>query len=275
MNIGIRLHDVEAGDIAHRLHVAHEQGFGCAHVALSKVFDGYKMTLPELTPGWAMSVKRAFAKENLDVAVLGCYLNLATPDEAALKATQEVYKAHLRFGSVLGAGVVGTETGAPNVDYHFEEACHTQEALDRFLFGLEPVVKYAESVGQILALEPVFKHIMWNPKQARKVLDSIGSPNLQIIFDPVNLLHESNYEQRDEIFAEAMDLLCDEIAVLHIKDFNIVDGKLVSCGAGTGMMDYTEILKFAREKKPDIHATLEDTKPENAVFCRKFIAERM
>ena len=274
MNIGIRLHDTKPGDIESRIVAANDQGFRCAHVALAMTIPGYKMTIPELTPGFAMHLKKLFATEKMDIAVLGCYLNLATPDQDALKHTQDVYKAHLRFASILGAGVVGTETGAPNVDYHFEEACHTDKALDQFLFGLEPVVKYAESVGQILALEPVYRHIMWNPKQTRKVLDSISSPNLQIIFDPVNLLHESNYMNRDEIFAESLDLFGDEIAVIHIKDFDIIDGKLVSMGAGLGQMNYDAILKFAKEKKPYIHATLEDTKPENAEQCRRFIKHR-
>ncbi len=272
MQLGIRLHDVEEGTVEHRLELAREQGFKCAHIALSKVAD-YKMTLPELTPGWAMNLKRAFDKNDMDVAVLGCYLNLATPDEAALKATQEKYYAHLRFGSMMGAGVVGTETGAPNVDYHFEPACHTDEALKAFIKGVKPVVKCAEQFGQILAIEPVFRHIVWNPKVARRALDEIGSPNLQIIFDPVNMLDISNYEQRDEIFAEAMDILKNEIAVIHIKDFKVEGDKLISVGAGLGQMgdSYKAIAKFAKECKPYIHATLEDTKPDNAKQCREHI----
>lgn len=274
MNVGIRLHDVEPGDIKHRLAVAADQGFGCAHLALAPNFPGYKMTLPELTPGWAMEIKKNFEMEKLDVAVLGCYLCLADNDEASLKRTQEIYKAHLRFASVLGAGVVGTES--PTADPRPLEELHTEAALEQFIRGLEPVVKYAESVGQIIALEPVFRHTMYNPKQARKVLDAISSPNLMIIFDPVNMLHESNYEQRDEIFAEAMDLLKNEIAVLHIKDFDMVDGNLVSMGAGLGMMDtsYDPILKFAKENKPFIHATLEDTVPTNAKQCLEYIKNR-
>lgn len=273
LQIGIRLHDVEKGTIEQRVATAHRQGFACAHIALSKLC-GYKMTLPELTPGWAMYLRKVFAKEEIDIAVLGCYLNLATPDKDALKKTQETYKAHLRFAALLGSGVVGTETGAPNVEYRFEEACHTEEALQTFITNLRPVVKYAESAGVILALEPVFKHIMWNPGQTRKVLDAIDSPNLQVIFDPVNLLDISNYERRDEIFAEAMETFGDEIAVIHLKDFKVEDGKLISCAAGSGMMNYDAILKFAKKHKPYIHATLEDTVPENAVGARQFIQKR-
>ncbi len=38
-------------------------------------------------------------------------------------------------------------------------------------------------------------------------------------------------------------------------------------------MDYTNIVKFALEKKPFIHATLENTKPETAVQSRKVIED--
>ena len=273
MQVGIRLHDVAQGTIEQRAQTAREQGFSCAHIALSKLCD-YKMTLPELTPGWAMYLRKVFAKEDVDIAVLGCYLNLATPDKEALAKTQEIYKAHLRFASILGCGVVGTETGAPNTEYKFEEACHTEEALQTLITNLQPVVQCAENAGVILALEPVYKHIMWNPKQTRKVLDAIASPNLRIIFDPVNLLDISNYEKREDIFAEAMETFGDEIAMIHLKDFTVGEGKLISCAAGTGMMNYDAILKFAKQHKPYVHATLEDTKPENAVQAREFIEKR-
>ena len=273
MQVGIRLHDVAQGTIEQRAHTAREQGFSCAHIALSKLCD-YKMTLPELTPGWAMYLKKVFAKEDVDIAVLGCYLNLATPDKEALRKNQEIYKAHLRFASILGFGVVGTETGAPNKEYKYEEACHTEEALQTFITNLRPVVRCAENAGVIFALEPVYKHIMWNPEQTRKVLDAIDSPNLRIIFDPVNLLDISNYERRDEIFAEAMETFGDEIAMIHLKDFTVEDGKLNACAAGSGMMNYDAILKYAKQHKPYVHATLENTTPENAVEAREFIEKR-
>lgn len=91
------------------------------------------------------------------------------------------YMAHIRMASLLGAGVVGTETGAVNESYSFEERNHSEEALDIFIKNVRPVVQYAEKMGVILAIEPVYKHIVCNPKRARKVLDEIGSPNLQII----------------------------------------------------------------------------------------------
>ena len=104
-------------------------------------------------------------------------------------------------------------------------------------------------MGVILAIEPVYKHIVCNPKRARKVLDEIGSPNLQIIFDPVNLLDISNYKERESIIAEAIEVLGEDIAVIHIKDFIVKDGALVSGGCGNrGDGLYADYSFYQREK---------------------------
>lgn len=271
MQLGIRLHDIKKAPLEERLAIAHEQGFACGHLALAKVISEYPVDDGALTPGFALYLKKLFAKNELDVAVLGCYLNLANPNEESLAKIKRRYLTNIRFASLLGAGVVGTETGAVNEEYKFEERNHSDEALDIFIRNVRPVVEYAEKMGVILAIEPVAKHIVCNPKRARRVLDEIASPNLQIIFDPVNLLDHSNYQNREEIFAEAIDLLGEDIAMVHIKDFVVKDNELVSVAAGTGEMDYSQIIRFMKEKKPYIHATLENTVPENAVAAREYI----
>lgn len=271
MQLGIRLHDIKKAPLEERLSIAHEQGFACGHLALSKVISEYPVDDGALTPGYALYLKKLFAKNELDIAVLGCYLNLANPNLESLNKIRKRYLTHIRFASLLDVGVVGTETGAVNEEYKFEERNHSEEALDIFIHNVRPVVEYAEKMGVIFAIEPVYKHIVCNPKRARRVLDEINSPNLQIIFDPVNLLDISNYKNRDEIIEEAMELLGDDIAMIHIKDFVVEDGKLVSVAAGTGEMDYTKIMKFIRERKPYVHVTLENTVPENAVAAREYI----
>lgn len=273
MQLGIRLHDITKAPLEERLQIASEQGFCCGHLALSKVISEYPVTDSALTPGFACYLKRLFAEKKLDVAVLGCYLNLADPNEEKLKRNQAHYLAHIRFASLLGAGVVGTETGAVNEAYQFEERNHSEEALQIFIRNLRPVVEYAEKMGIILAIEPVYKHIVCNPERARRVLDEIASPNLQIIFDPVNLLDICNYKDREQIFEEAIELLGKDIAVVHIKDFKAEGDRLVSVAAGTGEMDYREIIRFIKREKPYIHVTLENTVPENAVAARQYIQQ--
>lgn len=279
MQLGIRLHDVNAAEpeerqtLEARAKTAREEGFSCVHLALSKCIPNTSFDGAALTEGLAAHVRRVFRDNALDVAVLGCYLNLAHPDAEKIREFQSRYFGHLRVAALAGVGMVGTETGAPNAAYKLDANTHTEEALNIFLHNLEPVVDCAEHWGVSLAIEPVWNHIVYDADRARQVLRSIASPNLRIIFDPVNLLCMENADRRDAVIGEAMDKLCNDIAMVHLKDFVRRDGKLVSVAAGTGEMDYTEILRFLKARKPFIQATLENTCNENAVTSRNFIEE--
>lgn len=271
MQIGIRLHDTRPLPLEERLNIIFEQGFTCTHLALSKVISEYAVDDAALTPGFAMYLRKLFGKLDIDIAVLGCYLNLAHPDPHQLKRIMNTYLAHIRFASLLGCGAVGTETGAPNVLYKYEPACRSEEALQLLIENLRPIIAYAEAMGVIFAIEPVRDHIVFNSQRAKQVLDAINSPNLQIILDPVNLLGMDNYKQQTIVIQEAIDLLGKDVAVIHLKDFVIRDNSMISVAAGTGELNYDPIMRYVKEKKPFIHCTLENTLPENAIVAREYI----
>lgn len=271
MRIGIRAHDVAYAPLDELIPNIHKQGFHCMHIALAKSIKEFKPGVETMTPGLAMYIKELCAENKVDVAVLGCYLNLCNPNPEKHKEIVEKYKAHIRFASILGCGVVGTETGAVNEEYKYEPANHSDEALQCFIDNLRPIVKYAEQFGVIVAIEPVWKHIVNTVERARKVLDAIDSPNLQIIFDPVNLLYVGNIDKQDEIIDKAFDLLLKDIAVVHCKDYVVEGDELKSIAAGTGGLNYPLLLKKIKEYKPYVHCTLENTVPENAVATREFM----
>ena len=271
MQLGIRMHDTTNLPIEDRVRHIKELGFTCGHLALGKVFQNSLAVDEVLTPGFAMYLKRLFEKNQLDCAVLGCYLNLANPDKLQLEKIINRYKAHIRFAAILGCGVVGTETGAPNTAYQFTPECHSEEALQIFITNLRRIVEYAEKMGVLIGIEPVFSHIVNTPARARKVLDEIQSPNLQIILDPVNLLGSSNVMRAKEVVDEAICLLGEDVAVIHIKDYIVENGRVCSVGAGMGQMDYSSLMQFIKRRKPYIHATLEDTTPQNCLQCKEYI----
>jgi len=128
MNLGIRLHDVKKGPIEERVKIASEQGFKCAHLALKKVYDTIPVDDEALTPGFACYLRKLFEKNDLDIAVLGNYLNLTTPDEEEYKKSLHRYMVHMRLAALMNVGVVGSETGAVNKEYKYEEANHSEEA---------------------------------------------------------------------------------------------------------------------------------------------------
>lgn len=268
IQLGLRLHDGEPLPLEQLLPLVRKKGFTCVHMALSKSMKGTPCTPSALTPGYAGWLRRQLAENGLDAAVLGCYLNLAHPDRAALADIQERYYAHLRFAALLGCGMVGTETGAPNAEYRSCPECRSEKALSVFIQNLKPVVRCAEQYGVTLAIEPVVRHIVWGPKPCRRVLDEIGSHNLKVLFDPVNMLERA--EGADEVLAEAIELLGPDIVMVHLKDYVRTEaGELDAVGAGLGEMDYTRVMRFLKAEKPYIYATLENTTPDNAVACRE------
>ena len=167
--------------------------------------------------------------------------------------------------------MVGTVTVNRNSLYVPDPASRTEEALYTFTKNLSCVVEYAEKMGVVVAIEPVCRHIVYDARRARQVLRSIQSPNLQIILDPVNLLDDCDAGRYKDVVKEAIELLGEDVAVIHVKDFSVSEGKIVSMAAGTGIMDYSDLIRFMKTDKPYIHATLEDTVPENAVQAREFM----
>lgn len=244
------------------------QGFSCCHLALSQSFPEVPCTPSSLTPGYANYLKKAFQAGGIDIAILGNYLNLLHPDEDYLDYAVRMYMAHIRFASLLGCTMVATETGAPNREYAYCPECRDEKSLSLFIKRLKPIVRCAEQFGVILAVESVARHSMWNPAACRKVLDEIGSPNLQLIFDPVNLLDISNVDHCSELFQEYFELVGEEIAAVHLKDYrHTPDGKeliTIGVGAGLGEMDYSQVMGYLKKNKPHIFATLEDSTPSDA-----------
>ena len=270
MNIGIRLHDTAPGTLEQRLGFAKAQGFSCAHLALSKVVDGFSMAdaPARLNVELAEWVKGAFADNGLECAVLGCYLQLATTDAEVLARTQAIYRAHLRFACMMGAGVVGTETPLAQSD---QLNIHDPEALALFLRCVEPLVRCAEEEGAILAIEPVACHIVNTPQRMEQVLDALKSDHVQVILDAVNLLTRDNHADAQAIVDEAIRRFGDRVSVLHMKDYTVDPDAYMTkaCACGTGLMGYERLLEFAGEKQ--LPMTLENTTPANAEAARLFL----
>ena len=272
MNIGIRLHDTAPGTLKERLGFARAQGFSCAHVALSKVLDDFAMEdAPEkLTDEYARRVRKEFGESGLECAVLGCYLNLADPNPERRSKTQEIYKAHLRFAAKIGARVVGTETYANPESAFSDPAPQSEEAFQLLLDSLKPVVRYAEECGAVLAVEPVWCHIISTPERAVRMLEERPSENLQIILAAVNLIAPEEANRTEDIIRNAISLLGDRVRILHMKDYVITpEGELDACACGLGSMRYEQLLSFAAGR--DLPMTLENTVPDNAEEARLFL----
>ena len=265
LRLGVRGHDMPKAPFDELVKSISDAGFCCTQLALGKAIRDFSVSNEAMTFGMADYMKKVFEQNRVSVSVLGCYKNLANPDEEQLKKTIEAYKHHIRFARFLECGLVGTETGAVNTEYKFTPENHTEAALHIFIENLKMIVEYAEKMGVCIGIEPVYKHIMCNVERTRKVLDAVNSPNLRVILDPINLLNAENEKQHEAIVEEAFEVLGNEIDAIHIKDYVVKDGSIVyeKVTVGEGNFNIPHFLGILKAKKPFINVLLEASTPEN------------
>ena len=135
------------------------------------------------------------------------------------------------------------------------------------------MVRRAEEEDVILAVEPVYSHIISTPERAEQMLREIGSDHLRIIFDAVNLLGPGNVDHREQVLEETMERLGDRVALMHMKDYRLDGENMPACACGEGEMDYHALMAFAGER--NLSMTLENTRPETAEKARKTLLSQM
>jgi len=271
LRLGVRAHDfgrATADELAARIAAS---GFPCVQLALNKAIAGLNLQAGELTADLARNIGGAFARQGVAIEVLGCYVNPIYPDLKIRRTLLDYFKDHLRFAREFGCGLVALESGSVNAEYLPHPVNHGDEAFGAMLNSLSELVAEAERCGVSVGLEAVTAHTVSSAQKMRRVLDIIGSKNLKVVFDPVNLLSRETATEQARVIPEALQLLGDDIAVFHAKDFVLENGALKTVPAGRGQLDYAPVLQFIRSRKPGLGVLLEEAGAEVAGQCAQFL----
>lgn len=273
MNLGIRAHDIEANSLEELVTKIADKGLTCAQLALSKSLPFLNPESGSLSPGLASHVGRAFSGREIQIAVLGCYINMIHPDLSERKKGLDRFKEHIRFARDFGCSIVGTETGNVNAEIVYTKENFKEKPFLEVVESVSELVKEAEKFGVIVGLEAGVNHPVYSVQTLKRLLDMIDSHNLQVIFDPVNLLTSDNYLQQDEIFEEAFALLGDRIVIFHAKDFIIEGNSLKQVAVGKGLLHFDKLFNLLKLKKPYINILIEGTKEpfidESILYLRR------
>lgn len=262
MRLGMRCHDVIYSNLEDLSKSIQEKNFKSVHFALKKVKTGFDINKTHITPGMAKHIRDTFAKNGISIDILGCYINLANPDDSELKVLLDKFKEHIRFARDFGCSLVGTETGALNKEYVYGPENNTEEAFLRTLNSVKILVKEAEKFGVIVAIEGVAKHVINTPERMKRLLDNIDSNNLQVIFDPTNYMTPENYKNQNELINNAFEFFGDRIVAIHAKDFVCEDNEIKLAPIGRGLLNYNLLLSLVKKNNPYIDVFLESSKPE-------------
>lgn len=262
MNIGIRCHDFGKNSLEEQVQKVKGKGFSAVQLAVGKAIEGINFNSGCLSPGLAHHIGAAFQSSNIQIAILGCYINPVSPVLTERRKSLERFKEHIRYARDFGCSIVATETGSLNEDMSFAEENHGEEAFSVILESVTELVREAEKFGVIVGIEGVTVHTINTPTRMKRLLDEVASNNIQVVFDPVNFLNIKNYERQDEMIKEAIELFGDRIVAIHAKDFIVEDGHMKIVPAGRGQLNYKLLMKLIKDKKPFVNILLEDIKEE-------------
>ena len=117
INAGMRCHDIcpkmELEELFGQVKAA---GVTQIQLAMSKSISNYDFTPGHYSAGFARHIRSLLEENGIHVAVLGCYINPVNPIESQRQAEVARFIEHLKYARVIGADMVGTETGRLDPD---------------------------------------------------------------------------------------------------------------------------------------------------------------
>lgn len=265
MKIGVRAHDFGQREIGEMAGLLHDEEYEAAQLALPKAFMGIE-SYDDITPEKLEQIRTSFEKQNIDIAVFGCYMDLGNPDENVRRYAVDTLKKSMTWAKELGAHVVGTETAYPRLNWELRQQWKPF-MMDSILRVMEEAVR----VDMPLAIEPVWWHPLEDLETTMEVLEKVGdAAHLRMIFDASNLLKHPETTDQDACWTRWLDAVGDVIDVMHIKDFSLDRRKIYQPEAlGAGVMDYTAISRWLEKQEREIYLLREEM---NLLFAKEDIA---
>ena len=224
--------------------------------------DCVQITVPGATSARAWGeMLAACGRRGVAVAALGCYANLARPDDPGLHgataADVEVAFAALAAGGgplprqvVVWSGTFGPDLLAGDPRNGTIETWHT------VVTSVARLARRARELGCRLLVEPYHRHCLGTPRDyvllMRAALEAAGLPvdpagaPLGVVLDAPNLVGTEALDQLDDHLAAAIHTLGPWTGLVHLKDIGpAAGGQGVPAlpPPGAGVIDYPAYLR--------------------------------
>lgn len=258
MKIGVRAHDYGRHGVADYASLLKKEGYEAIQLAIPKAFTGIE-SYGDITEALCEEIHEEFAKQEIEIAVLGCYMDLGNPDDEIRAQAVQTFKNCLRFNQIIGARVVGSETAYPHLS-----KWEKHQWFGSMMDSLKELRDEAERLDVWMAIEPVGWHPLEDAETAREVLRQLDSDHVKIIFDPANVLERPGEMAQPMYWKRCFELLGDDIETIHLKDFTVDEnGAYVGKLLGEGVMDYSVLMDFLKTR-PDMPVLREEMNPATA-----------
>lgn len=202
--------------------------------------------LPDTIPMRVIEeVRQASKKYDVRLEAISATFNMTHPDAEVIAAGMKSLEAICAAAEMLNCPLVTLCTGSMDAEdqWRYHPDNNSQHAWDTLIVSMRKALGIAEKYGVALGIEPELANVVNSAQKARRLIDSMESPLLKVIFDPANLFEEATLEQQHNVVQEALELLGGDIAIAHAKD-RALDGSFAT--AGSGVLDYGFYLKHLR-----------------------------
>lgn len=254
MRFGIRAHNISCAGLRDLSAKLATLGIDTIQLALAKSFPDFKKG--SFTPSYARKIKEAFSSNGINVAVLGAYINCIHPIQTSRISELDFFREQLKFAKFMGADMVGLETSSMDTP-------DRESAYKCVLESMRELVSAAESLGVMIGIEGVYVHVINTPDMMYRLVNDLNSPNVGVIFDPVNYLSGDNYAEQKSIIKRHFELLGDVTYAVHIKDFKVENGCLSDALPTEGIFDFDTLFSEIKKRKKDIPMLLETVGEDN------------
>ncbi len=265
---GIRGHDlVSKSNVEELVSKLKEVGIDYLQLVFPKTFADYSYSLD-----YVNHVKEVLEANNIKIAMLGAYFNPVHSDINVVEKGINNFKSNLDIMHILNAPYVGSETGSFNDSpWIYVLKNRTEEGYLQSKKVFQELSSYAKKVNGNIIIEPAFGHVMYSVECLKRLVDELNSENVFVTIDLYNLLDASNFQHKDEIFLDALKTFNSKIKVIHLKDGDVVDNKLVQLAPGKGKFNYPYMLSLISKYCPDAVLVFEGVKSEDILYSLNFL----
>ena len=269
IKIGVRAHDLAEKTTPEELSfVVASHGLENVQLVFPKALKDYSYD-----EEYVLRVKKALDDNHIHVTMLGAYFNPVHSDRKVVEKGIENFKTNLRISHYFDeTPYVGSETGSYNDSpwiYHPKN--QTEEGYQETKKVFKQLKDYAEAIGSRIAIESAWGHVIYSYQQQARLLSELDSDSVFATVDLYNLLYEGNFEKRDDIFEGALCTLGNKVKIIHIKDGDVIDHKLVQLAPGEGKFHYDFMMDCVREYCPDATLVFEGVKKDKIDASLKLI----
>lgn len=215
------------------------------------------------------------------VQLWGWYPSIVTPDRTVREAGISAASTIVRLGAEFGAELIGLRptSMSPLGPWSPDARNYHADTRDRLIDSLAQIARTCETHQIGVGLEYHALTALRTPAITRQVVESVGSPWMNVNIDPINFLADlPTVYNSTALVNELFDELGRYAVTAHVKDVAVQDNLVVHISEvplGEGIFDLDTFLLRYQTLHPDRFAFIEHLPPERIPAAAAFLRQKL